>query len=238
MPPIGGTVWYCLWAALHSAAGSGGDMAPSIDGTIWPPDRAAQNGGHSTRRMAGTKDAGAPFHCPANRPGRPPPGNRRAARCPAEFRRMSCGAGRGLDRRADPAAAGTPAAACLHAGAMAPAGMVPAGMVPPMGGTISCRRWLTGMVLPIGSTCRPACDRRPAGGGWQGLAGALQRTLGGVLFPGRWGVLFPAGSGAAYRRHGVWCRLLPARFRGGGAWQDPAGALQRTLGGVLVPACR
>ena len=45
MPPIGGTAWYCLWAALHSAAGSGGDMAPSIDGTIWPPDRAAQNGG-------------------------------------------------------------------------------------------------------------------------------------------------------------------------------------------------
>ena len=31
----------------------------------------------------------ASFHCPANRPGRSPPGNRRAARCPAEFRRMS-----------------------------------------------------------------------------------------------------------------------------------------------------
>ena len=45
MPPIGGTAWYCLWAALHSAAGSGGDMAPSIDGTIWPPYWAAQNGG-------------------------------------------------------------------------------------------------------------------------------------------------------------------------------------------------
>ena len=45
MPPIGGTAWCCLWAALHSAAGSGGGMAPSIDGTIWPSDRAAQNGG-------------------------------------------------------------------------------------------------------------------------------------------------------------------------------------------------
>ena len=28
-----------------------------------------------------------------------------------------------------------------------------------------CRRWLAGMVLPIGSTRGPACDRRPAGGG-------------------------------------------------------------------------
>ena len=131
-------------------------------------------GGRSTRRMAGAKDAEwRPFNA-RPWPGRSPPGNRRAARCPAEFRRMSCGAGRALDRRADPAAAGTPAAACngcrsaacLHAGAMAPAGMVPAGMVPPMGGTISCRRWPAGTVLPIGSTRgRPAIAGRQGGGG-------------------------------------------------------------------------
>ena len=60
-----------------------------MGGGVWHPP----NGGCKGCRMA-------PFHCPANRPGRSPPGNRRAARCPAEFRRMSCGAGRALDRRA------------------------------------------------------------------------------------------------------------------------------------------
>ena len=63
----------------------------------------------------------------------PPPGSRRAARCPAEFRRISCGAGAGPPGR----------------------------MVPPMGGTVlawrpSClrseARFVPGMVQPIGCT--------------------------------------------------------------------------------------
>ena len=77
---------------------------------------------------------------------------------------------------------------------------------------------------------RPA-RRRGGGVAWQGLAGALRRTPGGVLFPGRWGVLFPAGSGAAYRRHGVWCRLLPARFRGGGGVAGPCRGLAKDAWG-------
>ena len=120
VPPTGGTAWCRQRAARYTEARLGGGRR-----------------GKALRGLAGTP-GGALWNRLANRPGRSPPGNRRAARRPAGFRRMSCGAGRALDRRADPAAAGTPAAACngcrsaacLHAGATAPAETVPAGTVP------------------------------------------------------------------------------------------------------------
>ena len=134
VPPIGGTVyggtaWCRQRAARHGAANGRHDIRRHG----WGGGRR----GKALRGLAGTP-GGALWNRLANRPGRSPPGNRRAARRPAGFRRMSCGAGRALDRRADPAAAGTPAAACngcrsaacLHAGATAPAETVPAGTVP------------------------------------------------------------------------------------------------------------
>ena len=191
MPLIGGTAWCCLWAAQHSAAGFGGGMAPSIDGTIWPPDRAAQNGGGAWHPPNGGRKGRrmAPFQCPANRPGRPPPGSRRAARRPAEFRRISCGAGRALDRRADPAAAGTPAAACngcrsaacLHAGATAPAETVPAGMVPGITapGTVPPSMVPPDIAPPIGGTIPGGTVLGGAvGGGGRALRGLAKDAWG------------------------------------------------------------
>ena len=90
----------------------------------------------------------------------------------------------------------------------------PGGTVPPIGGTVSCR---------AGGHCRPA--DRPGGRGAGPLpAREWYRPI------GRHGVP-PANSPAvmsrrAIARHGV----------GGGVWQGPVGALQRTSGGVLFPA--
>ena len=154
--------------------------------------RPATAGRPVVRRNSAGRHAGRGGRWTAGRT-RPPPGLRRRHATAAD-RRHACTPGR-WPRRV----------------------MVPAGTVPPMDGTISCRRWLAGMVLPIGSTCRPACDRRPAGtvppiggtawcrllaarytearlgGGAAGPCGALQRTPGGVLVSGRPGAsCFPA----------------------------------------------
>ena len=105
VPPLGGTV-----SAWQSPGGRGGSCRRVGVQRAWrhllaalygrPTGRLKMGGGRSTRRMAGAKDAEwRPFNA-RPWPGRPPPGNRRAACCPAGFRRISCGAGRALDRRA------------------------------------------------------------------------------------------------------------------------------------------
>ena len=106
--------------------------------------------------------------------------------------------------RADPAAAGIPAAACngcrsaacLHAGATAPAGMVPAGMVPGI--------MAPGMVPPIGGTVS---------------VGAVPARHGiGTAWCRQW----PAWHGAVDRRHGI-----AGRSGGGGCRRWPAGMVLR-----------
>ena len=122
------------------------------------------------------------------------------------------------NRRADPAAAGIPAAACLHAGAMAPAGMVPAGMVP-------------GIMAPAFAGAVPAQFRAGArGGGCRRWPAGTAPPVGGAA---------RAGNGAADGLHGVWAaRYWPGGWIGPPEW-CPAmaghGAGTASPGGVCAP---
>ena len=120
----------------------------------------------------------------------------------------------------------------ITAPGMVPPSMVPPDIAPPIGGTILggtvyggtvwCRRWAARYgaaywrhgIRRHGEWCRPVgrhgvppgdCPAAEAGGRGRALRGPAG-TPGGVLVPGRWGVLFPAGrNGACYGRHGMWC---------------------------------
>ena len=107
-----------------------------------------------------------------------------------------------------------------------PGGMMPAGMVPPMDGTISCRRWLAGMVLPIGSTGR-------GGGGWRGKA---MRGLAGMPedIPRSRAVDRLHGSRPAGRRMRT---LQFSRLELIRAWTNRTGSTQRWPPGLSPATC-
>ena len=141
-----------------------------------------------------------------------------------------------------------------------PAGGIPAppvGGAPARGAGFCGRRWasLAFRPLAVSGGGSGACVCRH---GMVPPAGGMRRRLnsgGGLAFRRvEWcRLVWCRRNGAGYCRHGVWCRLLPARCvvpaiagtvygacdrrhgsGGGGAWQGPVGALQRTPGGVLV----
>ena len=114
-------------------------MVPPIGGTVQPPYWAAQNGGGGVApaewRVQRTPNGALslPGLVAGPVPARQLPGGALSGGIPPDIMRGGAGAcvPPGLwAGRADPAAAGIPAAACLHAGAMAPAETVPAGTVP------------------------------------------------------------------------------------------------------------
>ena len=80
--------WRRRWAARYVVppCWAARCMVPAIAGTV------RGGGGRALRSLAGTP-RGRPLEPVRRSVGRSPPGNRRAARCPAEFRRASCGAG-------------------------------------------------------------------------------------------------------------------------------------------------
>ena len=141
------------------------------------------------------------------------PGGALSGGIPPDVMRGGAGAGPpgGPGRSEIPAAAcnGCRSAACLHAGAMAPAETVPAGTVPGI--------TAPGMVPP---SMVPPDIVPPIGG----------TILGGT-------VLGVTGCGAGYGRHGVWCRLWPARFRAADGRHGSGGPLSarpigRAAGGM------
>ena len=111
-----------------------------------------------------------------------------------------------------------------------PAGMVPPGMVPPewchlLAARCTAGEFAGGRQSRRAEWCRrnDACDCRHGERCllWQA------RYIGGTVLQGRHEcLLLQARCGAACRRHGVWCRLLPARF----TWGETAAA-GRSSGG-------
>ena len=83
---------------------------------------------------------------------------------------------------------------------------------------------------------RHGIRRHDSGGGVAGPCGDAARTPKGVLFPGRWGVLFPGRWGVLCFRHGVRCRLWPARRLAGPGGIRPGGTVPAgTVPGITAP---
>ena len=90
-------VWCRLLPARHLVPGG---LVPPVGGTVYGAGRppGTKSGGRAAGPCRGLAGAprGRPLEPVRRSAGRSPPGNRRAARCPAEFRRASCGAGRAI----------------------------------------------------------------------------------------------------------------------------------------------
>ena len=200
------------WAARCAAGEFAGGHAP-------PGDRPARRrgGGVAPAEWRVQRTPNGVLSLPGLLAGlvsaRQSPGGALSGGIPPDVMRGGAGAGPpgGPGRSEIPAAAcnGCRSAACLHAGAMAPAETVPAGTVPGI--------TAPGMVPP---SMVPPDIVPPIGG----------TILGGT-------VLGVTGCGAGYGRHGVWCRLWPARFRAADGRHGSGGPLSarpigRAAGGM------